>query len=125
MKIGFGLPNIGPLGSAEAVKKVAQRAEALGYESLWTIERLLWPVKPQTPYPVTPDGHLPDGYKYVLDPLDTLTFRCRAHEDHCSRHQRPRYPLLQPGGSRATSHHDRSVLERSSGGWSWLRMVKR
>ena len=74
MKIGFGLPNIGPLGSAEAVKKVAQRAEALGYESLWTIERLLWPVKPQTPYPVTPDGHLPDGYKYVLDPLDTLTF---------------------------------------------------
>jgi probable F420-dependent oxidoreductase len=74
MKIGFGLPNIGPLGSGEAVAKVAQRAEALGYESLWTIERLLWPVKPQTPYPVTPDGHLPEGYKYVLDPLDTLTF---------------------------------------------------
>ena len=74
MKIGFGLPNIGPLGSAEAVARVAQRAEALAYESLWTIERLLWPVNPQTPYPVTPDGHLPEFYKYVLDPLDTLTF---------------------------------------------------
>src|SRR5215831_18172357 len=74
MKIGFALPNIGPVGSAEAVIKVAQRAEALGYESLWTIERLLWPVKPQTPYPATPDGLLPEPYKYILDPLDTLTF---------------------------------------------------
>jgi len=74
MKIGFGLPNIGPVGSAESVAKVTQHAEALGYDSLWTIERVLWPVKPQTPYPVTPDGSLPDGYKYCLDPLDTLTF---------------------------------------------------
>jgi probable F420-dependent oxidoreductase len=74
MKIGFALPNIGPIATAEAVTKVAQRAEALGYESLWTIERLLWPVKPQTPYPVTPDGLLPEPYKYSLDPLDALTF---------------------------------------------------
>jgi hypothetical protein len=29
MKIGFSLPNIGPIGTAEAVTKVAQRAEAL------------------------------------------------------------------------------------------------
>jgi probable F420-dependent oxidoreductase len=74
MKTGFGLPNIGRLGSAENVLKVAERAEALGYDSIWTIERLLWPVKPQTPYPVTADGSLPEGYKYSLDPLDTLTF---------------------------------------------------
>src|SRR2546428_11607701 len=74
MKIGFALPNIGPLGSAQAISKVAGRAEALGYDSLWTIERLLGPVKPQTPYPVTPDGLLPEFYKYSLDPLDTLTF---------------------------------------------------
>jgi probable F420-dependent oxidoreductase len=73
MKIGFGLPNIGPLGSAENIAQVAECAEALGYDSLWTIERLLWPVKPKTPYPVT-GGHLPDGYKYSLDPLDTLTY---------------------------------------------------
>src|SRR5712691_10532580 len=74
MKTGFALPNIGPVATAEAVVKVAQRAEALAYDSLWTIERLLWPVKPQTPYPVTPDGLLPEQYKYILDPLDTLTF---------------------------------------------------
>jgi probable F420-dependent oxidoreductase len=74
MKIGFALPNAGPVSTAEAVSKVAQRAEALGYDSLWTLERLLWPVQPQTPYPATPDGSLPEPYKHVLDPLETLTF---------------------------------------------------
>ena len=74
MKIGFSLPNIGPIGTREAISTVAQRAEALGYSSLWTIERLLWPVKLQRPYPGTPDGHLPDVYKQVLDPVDALTY---------------------------------------------------
>ncbi len=74
MKIGFALPNIGPVATADAVSKVAQRAEALGYDSLWTIERLLWPVKPQSPYPASPDGSLPEVYKHSLDPLETLTF---------------------------------------------------
>ena len=78
MKIGFGLPNIGPLGTQENILKVAEHAEVLGYDSLWTIERLLWPVKPQTLYPVTADGSLPEGYKYSLDPLDTLTFAAAA-----------------------------------------------
>jgi probable F420-dependent oxidoreductase len=74
MQIGFSLPNIGPIGTAEAITKVAQRAESLGYSSLWTIERLLYPVKLQTPYPATPDGHLPEIYRRVLDPLDALTY---------------------------------------------------
>ncbi len=74
MRIGFAVPNIGPISTPEAVSAVAQRAEALGYESLWTIDRLLYPVQPQTPYPATPDGSLPQGYRHILDPLDTLTF---------------------------------------------------
>src|SRR3954462_5779631 len=74
MKIGFSLPNIGPIGTAEAITKVAQRAEALGYSTLWTIERLLYPLKLQRPYPATPDAHLPEIYKHVLDPLDALTY---------------------------------------------------
>jgi len=60
MRLGFALPNIGPVGTTEGVSKVAQRAETLGFDSLWTVERLLYPVKPQTPYPVTPDGSLPE-----------------------------------------------------------------
>jgi len=34
---------------SEAVIAVAERAEQLGYDSLWTIERLLYPVKLQRP----------------------------------------------------------------------------
>jgi len=74
MKFGFSLPNIGPIGTAETVTKVAQRAESLGYNTLWTIERLLYPLKLQRPYPGTPDGHLPEIYKQVLDPVDALTY---------------------------------------------------
>jgi alkanesulfonate monooxygenase SsuD/methylene tetrahydromethanopterin reductase-like flavin-dependent oxidoreductase (luciferase family) len=43
MRIGFALPTIGPIGSPDAVTTVATRAEALGYDSLWTIDRLLYP----------------------------------------------------------------------------------
>jgi probable F420-dependent oxidoreductase len=74
MRIGFVLPQVGPAGTPSTIVNVAQRAEALGYDSVWVTERLLYPVKPQTPYPATPDGSLPEPYKYVLDPLETLTF---------------------------------------------------
>ncbi len=74
MRVGFALGNIGPIGTAENLIKIAQRAEALAYDSLWTVERLLWPVRPQSPYPVTPDGSLPEEYKYVLDPLEAMMF---------------------------------------------------
>ena len=74
MNIGFSLPNIGPIATAEALTKVAQRAEDLGYSSLWTIERLLFPVNLQRPYPGTPDGSLPEVYRHTLDPLDSLTY---------------------------------------------------
>ena len=40
MRIGFALPNVGPISTADNIRSVAQRAEALGYSSLWTIERL-------------------------------------------------------------------------------------
>jgi probable F420-dependent oxidoreductase len=74
MKIGVSVPNIGPVATPEAIKAVAQKAEALGYNSLWTVERVLFPVDPKLPYPATPDGHLPEPYKHNLDPLDTLTY---------------------------------------------------
>jgi probable F420-dependent oxidoreductase len=74
MRVGFALGNIGPIGSPENLVKIAQRAEALAYDSLWTVERLLWPVAPQTPYGATSDGSLPGEYKHALDPLDALMF---------------------------------------------------
>jgi len=52
---------------------VAKRAEDLGFDSLWVLDRMLWPVSPRAPYPID-DGSLPVKYKNVLDPLETLTF---------------------------------------------------
>lgn len=74
MRIGYGLPVAGPAAGPEALVQVAQRAEVLGFDSLWVWERVIYPVEPQVPYIASPDGSYPDTFKRVLDPLDTLTF---------------------------------------------------
>lgn len=74
MKLGMSLPQLGPQASPESLITVARRAEELGYDSLWVLERLLWPLNPQEPYPAAPDGRLPEAYQNVFDPIETLTF---------------------------------------------------
>jgi probable F420-dependent oxidoreductase len=73
LRFGFALPQIGSLAGPEALVMVAKRAEDLGVDSLWVLDRLLWPVNPRAPYPLG-DGSLPVQYKNVLDPVETLTF---------------------------------------------------
>ena len=51
MRLGFGLLQTGKNTGPDNVSRVARRAEELGYDSLWVFDRLLYPVKPQTPYP--------------------------------------------------------------------------
>lgn len=74
MKIGAMLPHLGTGMSPAALVEAAQRAEALGYDSLWAIERLLYPTNPRSPYPVTPDGSLPKMYAQAFTPIETLTY---------------------------------------------------
>ena len=73
MRFGFALPQIGSTAGPEALLRVAKRAEDLGFDSLWVLDRILWPVDPRAPYPIG-DGSLPLQYKNVLDPVETLTF---------------------------------------------------
>lgn len=73
MRIGFALPQVGPNAGPEGLVKVARRAEELGFDSVWVLDRILFPVKPRLPYPMG-DGSLPERYKQTLDPLETLTF---------------------------------------------------
>lgn len=73
MRFGFALPQLGSAIGPEGLVSVAKRAEDLGFDSLWVLDRILWPVKPKAPYPIG-DGSLPVQYKNVLDPLETLTF---------------------------------------------------
>lgn len=71
MRLGFFLPHIGPWAGPESLTQVATGAEEMGFDSLWVTERSLLPIDPITPYPL---GPLPEVYKRVLDPLDSLTF---------------------------------------------------
>ncbi len=75
MRFGFTLPQLDPRIGPEIVARCAREAEDLGFDSLWVIDRILWPIHldPRSPYPVG-DGSLPVNYKNVLDPLETLTF---------------------------------------------------
>ena len=79
MRLGFALPQIGKAAGPDAVAAVARRAEELGFDSLWVLDRLLYPEKPRAPYPVG-DGTLPVQYKTALDPLQTLAFAAAQTE---------------------------------------------
>ena len=74
MKVGISLPQAGIQATKENMLQMAQTAESEGFDSIWTFERLLWPINPQTPYPATPDGSLPQEYQIMFDPLETLSF---------------------------------------------------
>lgn len=62
LKRGFALPVSGTWATAANVVEVAKRAEELGYDSLWTFQRLLVPVPNQ----------LAPVYQSVLDPTVVL-----------------------------------------------------
>lgn len=64
MKLGFALPVSGSWATPEHIGHLARRAEELGYESLWTFQRLLSPV----------DASWGEMYRAVLDPTVVLGY---------------------------------------------------
>jgi probable F420-dependent oxidoreductase len=74
MKVGILLPQTGELAIRDNVLYVGKEAEKEGLDSVWVFERLLWPLKPQTPYGGIPNTPIPVEYQSVLDPLETLTY---------------------------------------------------
>jgi probable F420-dependent oxidoreductase len=74
MKLGFSLPTAGSWATPDNQVLIAQRAEALGYQSLWAFQRLLYAIKPQNDYPPLPGQPWPKSFERVMDPLITLAF---------------------------------------------------
>jgi probable F420-dependent oxidoreductase len=72
MNLGFALPMAGDWATPDNQVRVAQAAEALGYHSLWTFQRLLYALKPKNDYPPLPGQPWPEGFKRVLDPIVSL-----------------------------------------------------
>src|SRR5439155_22568370 len=73
MRFGFALPQAGSAIGPEGLVTTAKGAVDLGFDSLWVLDRILWPVNPKVPYPIG-DGSLPVKNKNMLDPLEALTF---------------------------------------------------
>lgn len=74
MKVGMFLPQVGEYATKENILYVAKEAEKEGIDSVWVLDRLLWPLNPQTPYAARPDGILPVEFQNVFDPLTILTY---------------------------------------------------
>jgi alkanesulfonate monooxygenase SsuD/methylene tetrahydromethanopterin reductase-like flavin-dependent oxidoreductase (luciferase family) len=76
---GAGVPacavGTGSTARPGLLKQVAQRAEALGFESIWIPAHLVIPLDMKTPYPYSPNGKFPGGPTVpVHDPLLALEF---------------------------------------------------
>lgn len=60
--LGFGLPVSGAWATPDTMRRVARRAEELGYASLWSFQRVLNPA----------DGEIDPSYRAVHDPVLAL-----------------------------------------------------
>ena len=101
MEFGFSLPGRGPLASIDVVLKLAEKADALGFDSLFVTDHIVMPVASgKSVYPYTTSGQFPGGLAQdYLEPLATL-----AHLAHATKRARLgvsvlvipyRNPLLQ------------------------------
>jgi probable F420-dependent oxidoreductase len=81
MKFGLRLPGAGPYAGPEAITAFAQRAEELGFDSLWMTDHVVLPTDVQTRYPYREDGKFfwaPETP--YLDSLLTLTWAAATTE---------------------------------------------
>jgi probable F420-dependent oxidoreductase len=66
MKIGI---NIGLSSRSMDVAVIAQKAESLGFESMWLPEHTVMPVQASTRYQGSPDGRIPPAMSDMGDPF--------------------------------------------------------
>jgi probable F420-dependent oxidoreductase len=78
VKLGFSLPVAGSWATPENQLRIAREAEALGYASLWTLQRLIYPLKPANDYPPLPGQPWPKAFEQVVDPVITLAYVASA-----------------------------------------------
>jgi probable F420-dependent oxidoreductase len=79
LKFGIAFANAGPLGNPDLAVGLAQLAEELGFESLWTVEHVVVPTGYASPYPYSADGKMPGGDQVAIaDPLIWLAYVAAA-----------------------------------------------
>ncbi|OBI94384.1 LLM class F420-dependent oxidoreductase [Mycobacterium alsense] len=79
MQLGLRLPQRLGVDLQHDVVEAARTAEAAGYASVWTYERLLFPQTPVEPY-APPNVPWPEGSRQAADPLAVLAAAAAATE---------------------------------------------
>ena len=75
MKFGLAFANVGNFGTGDAAKILGQAAEAAGFESVWTVEHIIYPEGYESTYPYDESGKMPGtGQNPIPDPLIWLSF---------------------------------------------------
>ncbi|MDH3601829.1 MAG: LLM class F420-dependent oxidoreductase [Candidatus Tectomicrobia bacterium] len=75
MQVGLGLPHAGAAAHGPSIIRFAQRADELGFESLWCGDHILLPTAGTDQYPYTEDGSFPrDASVGFLETLTVLAY---------------------------------------------------
>jgi probable F420-dependent oxidoreductase len=75
MDFGLAFANTGPFADPAGAADLARVAEAAGFESLWTVEHVIYPQGYESAYPYATDGKMPAVPSTPIpDPLVWLTW---------------------------------------------------
>jgi alkanesulfonate monooxygenase SsuD/methylene tetrahydromethanopterin reductase-like flavin-dependent oxidoreductase (luciferase family) len=70
MKVGIAFANVGPFTDPDNLTHLAQTAEAIGIESIWSVEHVVVPIGYESEYPYDKSGKIPGGELLPIpDPL--------------------------------------------------------
>jgi len=75
MKFGIAFANTMTFVGGEGAAELGKSAEDAGFDSLWTVEHILYPEGYESTYPYAPDGKMPgSGDSPIPDPLIWLAY---------------------------------------------------
>ncbi len=75
MKFGLAFANTARFISGGGAARLGRAAESAGFESVWTVEHIVYPEGYESTYPYAPDGKMPGGGDAPIpDPLVWLAF---------------------------------------------------
>jgi len=113
VKFGLTHGNIGRFSDPQSAIELAQAAERVGFDSLWTVEHVILPTKYEPLYPETPDGKFPfDVTESIADPLVWMAFVAASTE----RIKLGTAILIVPQRNPLLMAKEAATLDRLSGG---------
>ena len=102
MKFGIMFANAGPFAFPDQLANLAQTAESVGMESIWTVEHVVVPVDYKSKYPYSETGKMPGKVKRPSPPVMSIATVRISPAPPASIRRRPDSAMSMPR-SRVTS----------------------